>query len=395
MQEPQNSELPSGQNGSSLNRWIGYPWGSLILICFALMLLVGELAEISDLALGTHIIPLSESADKLFIMAMFLCFFMCAIRRMAQLGGREIPLTDNKRCLWTAGIMMLAFLGCNMVSLIIPAAHAASVAANKAQNRQAPWASHTFGDGRFLIQTPAGWQLTEIPTIGPGNIYVADSLNDLHLIAFSAPKIDTNLSSLKEVIQLSVKNQSARFEQVQEVESALFLTGVFPAADSTLKILADRTHLIYQIRVLDCGDSWVELHLWATPSQYVKNEKLLKQIRDSLQLANSDTPQSSKKQTSQPGQLPAGSSYWSMVYRGFILMAMVLVMLVGVISAVQGLRKSLATESNPTWKTYANELGGYAVILILIGMIGIAMLLDESIPGEPEQPLAPALRNST
>lgn len=392
MQEPHKSEPPSGQNDSTLNRWIGYPWGSLILICFALMLLVGELAEISDLALGTHLIPLSESADKLFILAMFLCFFMCALRRMAQLSGREILLTDNKRCLWSAGILMLAFWGCNMISLMIPAAHAASMAANNAQNQQAPWVSHTFGDGKFLIQTPAGWQLTELPSIGPGNIYVADSLNDLHLIAFSAPNIDTKLSNLKELIQLAVKNQSARFEQAQEIESAMSLTGAFPAADSKLKVLADRTHLIYQMRVLDCGDSWVELHLWATPSQYAKNEKLLKQIRDSLQLANSDTPHEPEKQVT---QLPTGSSETPGSYKGYILATIFLIMVVGIFSALQRLRERLATESNPTWKTYVNELGGYVIILTLIFLFGIAVLLDDNTPGELEQPSVSAQRDNT
>lgn len=387
MQEPQKSELPSGHSDSKLSRWIGYPWGSLILICFALMLLVGELAEISDLALGTHLIPLSESADKLFILAMFLCFFMCAIRRIAQLSGREIPLTNNKRCLWTAGILMLAFWGCNMVSLMIPAARAASVAANNTQNRQAPWVSHKFGDGRFLIQTPAGWNLTELPNIGPGNIYVADSQNDLHLIAYSTPKIDVNVKGLKEVLQLVVQSHSARFEQAQEVKSAMSLDGIVPAADSQLKAVYEKTNLIYNIRVLDCGDYWVELHLWSIPSQFNKYEKLFDQIKTSLQLANSDSSQSTWKQTA---QLPAGSSAWPIIYNGFILMAMLLVMLVGVISAVQRLRKRLATESNPTWKTYVNELGGYIIILILILLGGIAVLLDDS---EAQPPPVPVQRN--
>ncbi|MCA9016493.1 MAG: hypothetical protein KDA77_14265, partial [Planctomycetaceae bacterium] len=156
-----------------------------------------------------------------------------------------------------------------------------------------------------------------------------------------------------------------------------------------LKVSFEKINLIYDLRILDCGDSWVELHLWAIPSQYTKNKNLFNQIRESLQLANSATPLLNGNQAH---QLPANRSSAPGLYEVIIWTGIGLVFLAIAIAAIQRLRKRLSADVNPTWKTYVNELGGYIIVLILILLGGIAVLLDNS---EPQHPPAPVQNDNS
>ncbi|MCA9006672.1 MAG: hypothetical protein KDA70_15470 [Planctomycetaceae bacterium] len=296
--------------------------------------------------------------------------------RISYVGLRHVATLWTKTALYLAtAVSILA-----SVPSVVPAAEFDS---------QNPWVSHTFADGHFQIQTPAGWQLADIPNIGRGNIYVVDPQNDLHLIAYSTPKIDVHLKSMKEVVQLVVQSHSARFEQAEQVKSVMSLDDASPAADVQLKAVNDNTNLVYTIRVLDCDDYWVELHLWTIPSQFTKNEKLFDQIRESLQLANNKTllPAENQVQHLPDNPAPAPGTYEVVICIGILLFFVAMV-----ISAIQRIRKRLSSEANPTWKTYANELGGYIIVLILILIGGIAVLLDDS---EPQAPPVPVQRNNS
>lgn len=54
-------------------------------------------------------------------------------------------------------------------------------------------------------------------------------------------------------------------------------------------------------------------------------------------------------------------------------------------SGVSRLRKTLASENKPTFSTYVNELGGYAVVAVLMLVFGLAMLMGAFGPDAPQE----------
>lgn len=293
MYEPNQQKTPLVNESPLLNRWLGLPWGILFFSFCILNALFGIMSDLSFVFLSVNYYPITHNLSFWLGGFAFFCLFCFVVRKIAQLTGSHFPMGNYQRLKKFLLILALAITAHNWAWVLVPELRTLNMAMHQAKHlRKDPntWISHSFGNGRFVIQTPAGWRRMDNPNIGPRNIYVVDSLNDLHLIAYSIPKIETSLSKLNEAIQVAVRVQSDQFQNAQAEKTRFSYAGTFPAADCELKVLADGTHLIYQMRVLDCGDCWVELNLWATPSQYAKNETQFMQIRDSLKLVNSAAP---------------------------------------------------------------------------------------------------------
>ncbi len=271
-----------------LYRWLGLPWEILTVICLMLIFLIcSQMAMVFDLLLGTQLLISSETVAGLLYFAVISLFLLIAlVRGIARALGKNIPLTDKKTYVWTAKALFVGVMGFAMLGMLIPAFHAAWIAAHNAKNEQAAWISHPFGGGRLAIHTPAGWQEMETPNLGRGNLYLADLPNDLHLMVWAFPKIDLDLKDLKEAIQVAVNSLSESFVEAQAEKAQFSLDGPIPAADTRINVLMGKTKLIYQLRVLDCGDTWVQVNLWATPSQYARFESLFDQIRKSITTVN-------------------------------------------------------------------------------------------------------------
>lgn len=71
-----------------------------------------------------------------------------------------------------------------------------------------------------------------------------------------------------------------------------------------------------------------------------------------------------------------------------ILLGILGVVVAFVISGVLRLRKVLASENKPTLKTYVNELGGYAVLAVILIPSGFMVLIDALRPAVPPAPAA-------
>lgn len=177
-------------------------------------------------------------------------------------------------------------LACALVFLLapaIPGVDATGELTGTVSSNPQPWNEYSFSDGRFSVETPESWQSVVDSTVW-GELYLADRVRDLHVVATAIRKSDVDASSTAEVVQLAVASIEEQVDSLEtEQPKATELNGV-PIVDVRGTATMQGTRVVVLLRYLDYGDTWVEMNAWATPSKVSDHRETFARIFDSIEI---------------------------------------------------------------------------------------------------------------
>jgi hypothetical protein len=213
----------------------------------------------------------------LVIMALGCSVLAVLIRRRAKRRAEQLTHLS-----WLRRVNFgLLAISVSMLSLIIPAMHAARVARTQAM-AAGPWIEHAFVNGSFQISTPANWELFPDPAITNSGLRLIDRQNELYLIISVISKQDLALSSLAELSQRAAQTQAqnAKDRKIGEIQTAQ--VDGRPATDMSVIETFDGVYVHCYFRHVEYPDTWVELRQWTTRSQFEANEPTFVKIAESI-----------------------------------------------------------------------------------------------------------------
>lgn len=279
MSEMTSSETSDQTPQSNYRTW---PWGQFgwffVGIGFSFIGL-GDAGSI----LGFIDLPMREVLQvvgTLLILPAIGCSLPAVVmRQMAKRRGERVTHWPWLR---RVNFVLLAVLiSAQMLSLIIPAMHAARVAQQRAV-AAGPWRDHAFLDGSFQVSTPANWELFPDPDMPSSGVRFIDRQNDLHLIASLVSKQDLAVQTLAEFSQLSTQTFGKDAKDV--AVGAMQMTEVdgCQAVDQAVAVTFNGVNFCFYLRHVEYPDAWVELRLWSTRSRFEAHETDFAKIAASI-----------------------------------------------------------------------------------------------------------------